>query len=611
MAGIGEAASVVSFISLTVQLFDGCVKGFVLLSAAQELGSRGDVLGCQLEWEHYCLNDWAKTVGLFKEPPELNVPYPPIVESTLLNLKQLLTDATKLRRDYGLDVTITDEEIRDIHAPKRLFGRMLEKTKPQFVNDTAKVYSRRNGAWKRVKWASLDAEKLRLLLKDIHYFNKQLRGLLHQTEQRSKWTEDSSLMRSIVSQTSDKSLLDIMAEPLSTVNQAIAASARFKHQGLLLDLVAPSKSRSSTSSSQTTLTPPSTRPVNRRPSPGQKPQMRRSADLLSECTGHLSLAVFREIAQYDGRPVIVEWKDVDRALESKLKYRITNVAALLAEMDDPSFHSLTCFGFLKAPRSGRYAYLFEPPIGISSHFSMKSLQDILNSQTLRPSLNYRIAVAVNLTETVLQLHTSGWLHKCIRPDNVLFFKTSDEEWNSNDQLPPAYLSGYEYARADNPLESTEAPSAQRHSQLYRHPLSIGQGRVSFIKVFDLYGLGCVLLEIGLWAPLQSILLRHLRLHAMPVPISSEAVLSTSVLEPRNDAEYYSMVGEKQRLLRETGPGTILSELRHRMGTAYGRIVMNCLHAPTNQLGKDDEEYDESIDIQEESLTALQVIAAAI
>ena len=611
MAGVGEAASIVSFVSLSVQLFDGCVKGFVLFSAAQELGSKGDVFRCQLEWEHYCLNDWATTVGLFRDPPELNVPYPPIVGSTLSNLEQLLTNATKLKQDYGLDVAITDEEIRDVQAPKRLFARILGKSKPQFVNDTAKVYSRRNNAWRKLKWASVDADKLRLLLKDIRYFNKKLQGLLHHVEQRLKCTEDSALMRSIVSQTSDKTLLDVMAEPLDTVDAAIAASARLKHQGLLLEVIGPSNSRSSTSSSQTTLALP-VKSTSRKHSPaGRTTQLRRSPDLLSDCQGHMSLTVSREIARYDGNIVIVEWKDVDRALESKLKYRIANVAALLAEMKDPAFHSLSCFGFLKAAKSGRYAYLFEPPGAVSSRFSMKSLQDLLASQIQRPSLNRRIAIAINLTETVLQLHTSGWLHKCIRPDNVLFFEINLGEGDSGDDLPPAYLCGYEYARADNPLETTEAPSAQRHSEIYRHPLSIGHGRVSFTKGFDLYSLGCVLLELGFWAPLQTVLLRYLRRNANIVVNSADDVVPTSTLTPRNDAEYYSMVGEKQRLLRETGPGTIHAELHYRMGAAYSQTVMECLHAATSQAGRDELDFDDSLDIQEESLATLRGLAAVV
>ena len=256
MAGIGEAASIISFVSLSVKLFDGCVKGFVLLSAAHELGNRGDTLRCQLEWEHYHLNEWATTVGLFREPPELNVPYPPVVQKTLSNLEQLLTDATKLNQDYGLDVLITDEDIRDVQRLKRLFGRILDKNKPQFPSDTAKVYSRRNSAWKKLKWASVDAEKFRLLLKDIRYFNKQLQSLLHDTDQKQRCRDDNSLMRSIVSQTSDKTLLNVMSEPLGTVDAAIAASARLKQQGLLLELVGSPTHHSSASSSQTTLALP-------------------------------------------------------------------------------------------------------------------------------------------------------------------------------------------------------------------------------------------------------------------------------------------------------------------------------------------------------------------
>lgn len=194
---------------------------------------------------------------------------------------------------------------------------------------------------------------------------------------------------------------------------------------------------------------------------------------------------------------------------------------------------------------------------------------------------------------------------------MLFFRSSVDEWDSTQSIPPAYLSGYEHARADNPLESTEAPSAQRTSQMYRHPLSIGHGRVSFTKVFDLYSLGCVLLELGFWAPLQTILLHHLRRDTVRVAELTGNGAFTSILEPRNDAEYYSMDSEKQRLLHETGPRTINADLQYRMGTCYSQIVMRCLHASESQEGEDEEEFDQSIAIQEESLTTLKQLAAVI
>ena len=525
MAGIGEAASIASFVSLSFQLFDGCIKGFVLLSAAQDLGSKGDVLACQLEWEHYCLQKWARAVGLFDDPPELNVSNPALVQSTLANLQQLLTNAAKIKEHYGLDITVTEEEIRELRAPNRLFGYLLEKIRPQFVNDTAKVYARRNNSWKKVKWGAIDSDRLRILLKDIRYFNKRLLSVLHPLEQELNYKDGNTVLRSIVAQSRDKALLDAMSGPLDMVDGAVAAAARLRHKGLLLELIGvPSCGPSGTS--------PRTEPTSRLTTPHHRGKqlkgardLQRSPDLLLLHQGQVPAKLSREIGRYDGNPVVVEWKEVETAVEYKLKYRIAKVAALLAEMKSPAFHSLMCFGFLKSPKSGRYGYLFSPPNALSTNFSMWSLDEILCLASHRPSLNNRLGIAIAMAETVLQLHTAGWLHKGIRADNILVFKSGTEQWHSNDDLSSAYLGGYEYARADNPLETTEAPSSRLYSDLYRHPRSLGQGRASFNKTFDLYSLGCVLIEVAFWLPLSTILLQRLRSQPDEKDIPSSKVSS--------------------------------------------------------------------------------------
>ena len=605
MAGFGEAASIASFVSLSFQLFDGCIKGFVLLSAAQELGSRGDVLACQLEWEQYCLHRWARTVGLFNHPPELNFSNPALVQHTLANLEQLLTNAAKFKEHYGLDVTVTEEEIREVHTPTRLFGFLLEKIKPQFINDTAKVYARRNNAWKKVKWGAIDSDRLRLLLKDIRYFNQRLLTLLHPLDQESNYRDGNTVLRSIVAQSPDKALLDAMSGPLDTVDGAVAAAARLRHKGLLLELIGLPSCRSSGASQRTgSTTRISTTQHSSSPLKGAK-DFQRSPDLLSLCRGHISARVSREVAKYDGNPVIIEWKEVASAVEFKLKYRITKVAAFLTEMNNPAFHSLACFGFLKAPKSGRYAYLFSPPNALSTKFSMWSLNEIQCLASQRPSLNNRLGLAKALAETVLQLHTAGWLHKGIRADNILVFKTGMEQRNSNDDLSSAYLGGYEYARADNPLETTEAPSSQLHSELYRHPRSLGQGRASYNKRFDLYSLGCVLLELAFWLPLPTILLQRLRNQSDEKDAGSCALSSLAILAPRDDAEYYSMVKEKQKFFEEQGSGSIRAEVEFRMGHVYSKIVMDCLHADTKSSSSEYEEFDESLDFQETMVSTLR------
>ena len=611
MAGIGEAASIASFVSLSFQLFDGCIKGFVLLSAAQDLGSRGDVLACQLEWEHYCLHQWARSVGLFKDPPELNASNPALIQNTLSNLEQLLTNAAKLKEHYGLVITPTEEEIREVHAPSRHFGHLLEKTKPQFINDTAKVYARRNSAWKKVKWGAMDSEKLRLLLKDIHYFNKRLLSVLHPSDQEWNYRDGNTVLRSIVAQSPDKALLDAMSGPLGMADEAVTAAARLRHKGLLLDLIGlPSGGPPTASQSTRSSTKMSSAYMKSSPLIGAK-DLQRRPDLLSLSEGHVSSTVSREVAQYDRNPVVVEWKEVASAVESKLKYRISKVAAFLAEMKDPAFHSLACFGFLKAPKSGRYAYLFSPPKYLGTNFSMWSLNQLLSLVSQRPSLNNRLGIASALAETVLQLHTAGWLHKGIQADNILVFKSGTEQWDSTDDLSSAYLGGYEYARADNPLETTEAPSSKPYTDLYRHPRSLGQGRASYNKIFDIYSLGCVLLEVAFWLPLPTILLQQLRRRSIQNDASSSTLASLAILTPKNKAEYYSMIKEKQRLLGERGSGSIRSELEFRMGNAYSKLVMDCLQVEAGSSSSAEEEFDDSLDVQVSIVSTLRSLRGVL
>ena len=608
MAGIGEAASIVSFVSLSFQLLNGCIKGFVLLSAAQEFGARGDVLACQLDWEHYRLHQWARTVGLFDDPPQLNVLNPALVQDTLANLEQLLTNAAKLKEHYGLDITVTEEEIQEVHTSNRLFGFLLDRTKPQFVNDTARVYARRNNAWKKVRWGAVDSDRLRLLLTDIRYFNERLSAVLHPLEQKLDYRDTNSVMRSIVAQSPDRALLDAMSGPLDMVDSAVAAAARLKHKGLLLELIgSPSfgKFGNPGTSLRTELTMRmSTKDQRSSPMRGAK-DLQLTSDLLLCYEGDVSAEVSREVAQYDGKPVIVEWKEVPITIESKLKHRIKGVAAFLKEMKDPAFHSLTCLGFLKAPKSGRYAYLFSPPNGLSSTFSMWSLNEVLCLASQRPSLNNRLGIAMALAETVLQLHTAGWLHKGIRADNILVFKSGTEQWSSIDDLSSAYLGGYEYARADNPLETTEAPPSQLSLVLYRHPRSLGQGRVSFNKSFDLYSLGCVLLEVAFWLPLQTILLQRLCSEPHEKNAPSTKLPSPKITVPNNNAEYYSIVQENQRLLEERGNDSIRAELEFRMGKVYSDLVMDCLHAENQSSPSEDGDFDDSLESQEKIVSTLR------
>jgi hypothetical protein len=152
----------------------------------------------------------------------------------------------------------------------------------------------------------------------------------------------------------------------------------------------------------------------------------------------------------------------------------------------------------------------------------------------------------------------------------------------------------------------------RHARLYRHPLSLGQGIASFTKRFDLSSLGCVLLEIGLWAPLQTILLLWLRHELGSVQDYRARIFVESALEPQADAEYHFMFGERQRSLDETGRGSIFAELEFNMEAAYTQAVMWCLEAgPDITHEVDDEDFGDSLDIQENTLAIFRQLFEAV
>ncbi|KAF8459882.1 hypothetical protein BDZ91DRAFT_740984 [Kalaharituber pfeilii] len=71
-------------------------------------------------------------------------------------------------------------------------------------------------------------------------------------------------------------------------------------------------------------------------------------------------------------------------------------------------------------------------------------------------------------------------------------------------LESPYLVGFEYARFDATSEVSEQPSSNPEHDIYRHPLAIGDYCESFSRVFDIYSLGLVLVEIALWRPLRKI-----------------------------------------------------------------------------------------------------------
>ena len=589
------AAGAVGFASLGFLLLQGCVKGFVLLCTAQNFGQDADAVRCEIEFEQYRLFRWAEKVGLDDGSPNRNLNWE-LVHDILKQLNSRMSDTSKFKKEYGLELITTEEKLllEDVEPPKTGLRSSIARIRPRFYNETARSLQKGNHIWKRLKWAAIDKVGIAMLIGDIRRFIDNLYELLLYDDRKFIKAGIEALLRHAVSQATDPSELSDIEQLIGPKHSmrskfedsAVKTALGLKQKRLMLGFGEDSPRSSATSltttsvSSSSSTTSTHRRPIAPRASAPRGPLSYKLLKRTSSDHGS------REIATYDMKPVLVEWKYVERGVESKLKHRIKGLAALLQEADSATFHSLSCLGYLKDPTTGNYGYIFQPPVGHSQEPTLKTLAQLLTQETLVPSLNSRIAISIILIEAVLQLHTSGWLHKGIRSDNVLFFPQDPELID----ITKAVLEGYEYARADNPSDMTESPTLQQEANLYRHPALLKPDRASFQKAYDLYALGCTLIEIGLWTNMTTILLHFVRKERTA---SKSATRISSNLAYEGKAEMAEVNRAKNRLLMAVGTGSIEEALEFATGRSFVEIVRSCLSAGNDtEASDDDEERDE-------------------
>ncbi|KAH9878167.1 hypothetical protein J1614_003384 [Plenodomus biglobosus] len=122
-----------------------------------------------------------------------------------------------------------------------------------------------------------------------------------------------------------------------------------------------------------------------------------------------------------------------------------------------------------------------------------------------PRLEERYAVAYHLCHTVFNQHVSGWVHKSLRPANVILIpnSTRDSEFlqigRGYTQKP--YLKGFELSRKVA-TPSLRIPEVDSDADVYVHPDRRGKRIITeFHPVHDMYALGVLLIEIGTGLPI--------------------------------------------------------------------------------------------------------------
>ena len=225
-------------------------------------------------------------------------------------------------------------------------------------------------------------------------------------------------------------------------------------------------------------------------------------------------------------PVLVDYYSEDGAtprhgpLPSLQRYE--NLVLALQGIGQQPEHaytgSLRIRGWFTDPQNSRYAFVYEipqppqlavphmlrpflPPQSLLSYLQHSADTDSSNM----PCLEDRFRLALNLVTNLLHIHAKGLTHRNINSNNVVFLSdaapqhTDSKPWTEGTIRKP-FLVSWDQCAEDTSTSERETLI----SSIYRHP-SISRGQRSACRaVHDVYSLGLVLLEVGLWVPLNKL-----------------------------------------------------------------------------------------------------------
>ena len=228
----------------------------------------------------------------------------------------------------------------------------------------------------------------------------------------------------------------------------------------------------------------------------------------------------RASAIYRDGPVIIDWRscrdDTWRKENSEaFRLRTENLAKVLnSDLRPLGLCVLHCVGYLDRGTK-LTGYAFRPPPGYAASLKPISLLDILKRCRKAEDiaeLGERFKLAKAVVSTIFEIHNLGWMHKNLLPSNILFWPKSDSD--KEPDLCKPYIVGFDVSRMNRPDEVSEKLTSGPEDELYRHPKYKGDDPGRFLPSYDMYSLGVMLYEIGMWRTVAS---QGSQSRAMPRP----------------------------------------------------------------------------------------------
>jgi hypothetical protein len=172
------------------------------------------------------------------------------------------------------------------------------------------------------------------------------------------------------------------------------------------------------------------------------------------------------------------------------KLHVRDLARRLSNSDPWEFGLLHCRGVVISvdDKGAHFTLVFDIPPTLSSP---RTVRDLLLHKVPH-ALNRRFQLAKQLVRSLMFVHTSGFVHKSIRPETIVVFQEKQSI------LGPSFLIGFERFRPGG-AGTLLAGDDSWEKNLYRHPKRQGlQPEEKYVMQHDIYSLGVCLLEIGFW-----------------------------------------------------------------------------------------------------------------
>jgi hypothetical protein len=207
----------------------------------------------------------------------------------------------------------------------------------------------------------------------------------------------------------------------------------------------------------------------------------------------------------------VKWRNhekdyADKKANEKLFDRVNVIVELLSLEKSKEFRNLHCRDFFHD--SSRFAFDVVFDLSSSTNSTcdtvkLTNLHDLISKTQKLASqflLEDRLMLAFTLAKFVLKFHMIEWLHKRLSFFNVAFFPT--ERSFLSKKFMKSYIIGFNHSRLDDQFAFTEgfqdAKCYYQHSAYVKH-------KSRYRSEFDYYSLDILLLEIGLWNPVDDMI----------------------------------------------------------------------------------------------------------